>query len=65
MQSAIVLISRRDDVIKVHIMPLDVVAMYVYIHCYQMCLFFLHSIVGYTVEPLYCGHLGDIVKCPV
>ena len=18
-----------------------------------------------TVEPLYCGHLGDIVKCPV
>ena len=19
----------------------------------------------YTVEPLYCGHLGDIVKCPV
>ena len=18
----------------------------------------------YTVEPLYCGHLGDIVKCP-
>ena len=20
---------------------------------------------SYTVEPLYCGHLGDIVKCPV
>ena len=19
----------------------------------------------YTVEPLYCGHLGDLVKCPV
>ena len=18
-----------------------------------------------TVEPLYCGHLGDLVKCPV
>ena len=21
--------------------------------------------VQYTVEPLYCGHRGDIVKCPV
>ena len=20
---------------------------------------------GSTVEPLYCGHLGDLVKCPV
>ena len=19
----------------------------------------------YTVEPLYCGHLGGLVKCPV
>ena len=19
----------------------------------------------YTIEPLYCGHLGDLVKCPV
>ena len=22
-------------------------------------------IILYTVEPLYCGHLGDLVKCPV
>ena len=21
--------------------------------------------VWYTVEPLYCGHLGDLVRCPV
>ena len=27
---------------------------------YRMCL-----LTGPTVEPLYCGHLGDLVKCPV
>ena len=24
-----------------------------------------HDCVPSTMEPLYCGHLGDLVKCPV
>ena len=24
-----------------------------------------HQIRPHTVEPLYCGHLGGLVKCPV
>ena len=25
----------------------------------------LECLLGGTVAPLYCGHLGDLVKCPV
>ena len=30
------------------------------LYCYTYKMF-----LWYTVEPLYCGHLGDLVKCPI
>ena len=31
----------------------------------NMCIVDISAIFVNTVEPLYCGHHGDLVKCPV
>ena len=47
--------------LRVHVLAIAVPVVF------SSCSTVLLVLIAYacTVEPLYCGHLGDLVKCPV